>query len=74
MILTLEFYFSLTISLCPYASALCSIARGFKFIGMKVLKVESGIVPPRVPLALQRRSRHRHPLEVFRDVEFVRRG
>ena len=51
-----------------------SIARGFKFIDMKVLKVESGMAPPRVPLALHRWSRLRRPLEVFRDIEFVRRG
>ena len=41
---------------------------------MKVLKVKSGIVPPHVPLALHRWERLRHPLEVPRDVEFVRRG
>ena len=41
---------------------------------MKVLKEKSGIVPPHVPLALHRWERLRHPLEVPRDVEFVRRG
>ena len=41
--LTLEFYFSLTISLCPYASAFARSPGVFKFIGMKVLKVKNGM-------------------------------
>ena len=41
--LTLEFYFSLTISLCPYASAFARSPGVLKFIGMKVLKVKNGM-------------------------------
>ena len=46
----------------------------FKFTVVRVLKVESGMAPPRVPLALHRWSRLRRLLEVLRDVEFARRG